>query len=143
MKRNKGYLEVILRDSFLELARKKIITILDRNKLCFYLNTHNLFFKEEENTYLELIGCRISELLGINTVSYDMLKFVTTDGNYSGVIASDFRAVEVDYANEYKSASSAAGSLKASIKRFKLESTITCISSNGRVYLINLMKRRY
>ena len=58
-------------------------------------------------------------------------------------IASDFRAVEVDYANEYKSASSAAGSLKASIKRFKLESTITCISSNGRVYLINLMKRRY
>ena len=91
MKRNKGYLELKIDNKYDDLVRLGIINPLKRNKVCFYIETLNLFFKEESTCYQELIGSKIANVLNIDSVNYDMLRFTTFDKDYYGVIANDFR----------------------------------------------------
>ena len=91
MKRNNGYLELKVDYSFKELELLGIIKLLGRNKVSFYIDSLNYFFKEEGNCYEELIGSEIAKCLGINSVSYDMLNFIASDINFKGVISDDFR----------------------------------------------------
>lgn len=91
MKRNNGYIELKYNSLFNELVSSNEITILNRNKNCFYINSHKLFFKEEDNIYLELIGSKICNLLNIDSVNNDALSFISLDKTFKGVISNDFR----------------------------------------------------
>ena len=91
MKRNNGYIELKYNSLFDELIRSNTITILNRNKNCFYINSLKLFFKEEDNIYLELIGSKIANILNIDSVKYDALSFISLDKRFNGVISKDFR----------------------------------------------------
>ena len=99
MKRNNGYLELSFDSDFNSLVINDIITPIKRNKTCFYINSLGLFFKEEINTYKELIGSKIAKLLDIKSVDYDMLSFITNDKNYKGVISPDFRIKDYQLVN--------------------------------------------
>ena len=91
MKRNNGYLQLEIDEKYNNLIDLDIITPLKRNKVCFYINSLKLFFKEEENYYQELIGSEIAKILNIDSVYYDMIEFISLDKRYKGVISEDFR----------------------------------------------------
>ena len=91
MKRNKGYLQLKFDAKFKQLVDDKKIKLLKRNKVSFYIEPLNLFFKAENNEYKELLGSKIGKLLNIDYVKYDMLEFITADVSYKGVVADDFR----------------------------------------------------
>ena len=55
------------------------------------MNQQKIFFKEEDNGYLELIGSKISKYLGIRSVHYDLAQFNFSDKFVNGVISKDFR----------------------------------------------------
>lgn len=95
MKRSNGYKEFDLNYSYLELVSRGIISLIDRNKTSFYLNQFKLFFKDEDNCYLELVGYKIANYLGIRSVSYDLARIVFNDRVINGVVSEDFR--EEDY----------------------------------------------
>ncbi len=91
MERSNGYLQLDFDKSFNELIRQGIVKPLKRNKISFYIEPLKLFFKNEDNEYLELIGSKIGELLGIKSVNYDLLEFNTSNVSYNGVVSEDFR----------------------------------------------------
>lgn len=68
MKRNNGYLQLSFDSRILDLIKEDIITPLNRNKICFYINSLKLFFKEENKCYQELIGTYIANYLKINSI---------------------------------------------------------------------------
>ena len=91
MKRNNGYLELRIDSKYDDLIKLDIIKPLKRNKVCFYIDSLKLFFKEEESCYEELIGSEIAKLLNIDSVHYDMFEFISLDKRYKGVISENFR----------------------------------------------------
>ena len=56
MKRNNGYLNLSFDSEYDQLVKNGIIKPLSRHKVCFYIESLGLFFKEENNCYPELIG---------------------------------------------------------------------------------------
>ena len=91
MKRNNGYLELKIDSKIDDLIKMGVIDFLKRNKVCFYINSLKLFFKEESTCYQELVGSKIANLLNIDSVNYDMVRFITEDRDYYGVVSEDFR----------------------------------------------------
>lgn len=91
MKRNNGYLNLVFDSKYDQLVKNEIIKPLSRHKVCFYIESLGLFFKEEDNCYPELIGSEIAKFLNIDSVYCDMLEFVTSDKTIKGVVSNDFR----------------------------------------------------
>ena len=91
MKRNNGYLNLAFDSKYDQLVKNGIIKPLSRHKVCFYIESLGLFFKEEDNCYPELIGSEIAKFLNIDSVYYDILEFVTSDKTIKGVVSNDFR----------------------------------------------------
>ena len=91
MKRSNGYLNLVFDSKYDQLVKNNIIKPLYRHRICFYIESLRLFFKEENNCYPELIGSEMAKFLNVNSVYYDMLEVVTLDKTIKGVVSNDFR----------------------------------------------------
>lgn len=99
MNRNNGYLQLKLANNYHELINRKEIIPLRRNKVSFYIDSLKVFFKEEINVYLELLGTKIGNLLSLDVATYDMLEVITKDKSFKGVVSNDFRKNDYELVN--------------------------------------------